>query len=41
LFIPFYYLLFLDKPKIYILHDRFAFNNHGPQIEHIVGKKMQ
>jgi hypothetical protein len=35
---PFYYLLFLDKNKKKALHNIFAFNSNGLQIEHIVEK---
>jgi len=35
-FYPFFYFLFLDKnKKKKALHNIFAFNNNGPQIEHI------
>jgi hypothetical protein len=34
-------LPFLDGSKKKTLHDRFAFNNNRPQIEHITIKKMQ
>jgi hypothetical protein len=36
-FVTFFYLLFLDKNKK-TLHNKFAFNNKVPWIEHIIEK---